>query len=983
MALVCGATTVVLKSALVAALRERAAANPWLQQTVVVSSGASRQDLAAALVHKGPVLGVEVMALWSLAQNVVDCQGKQMTAEHPLHALKVLQADPLLEVGAPDSGFSGAFTDLLSAGLDAKGLPALEAALQSVSHTVWPIREKFIAACRDVLGSVGVRGRDRVLAEAARCVRAEQPGSRKGVHLYGFADATGLATEFLGALVERGATLWLEVPEGDAARLPVAAARRHVTAFAQRVAGQGAGLEPPVGDQTPLPAPTWICFTAPDATAEAEEVALRVHALLRAGTAPHRIAIVLTEYDGAIGPTGRALNGLDIPFHVRRSHAVTPLRRAALLLARTLRNGRSAHPVPDALDIDEATLTLAGSGGAVTLAGLEQWMRGIADWLGRSAHGAGLEVAGFAELAKKLRELADGLANAPDTAPLRDVACTRWLARALEALEDSAGNRKDAASGVQVLSTALARGLSFEHAFLVGAGRGFWPRTKNHGAVLPREARRAAQQVLPHLAADEGGDELAHLFIQMLHLAPQVTISWARGGGKERGGAAPWVLSALALSEKELERHALRAGTEARLESALERHGALGSEGAIVLAGLREDAAQQAELLVAGGLQRAVALERQALLDCFEGRGAWLHRKELSPWHGRGVALWGPKWPKRKRDEDGEPLSDDVVSPTRLEALAGCGWKLFLQRGVSVGHPVDPMESEWSVSPMDRGSLVHNALDALVKEALALHSPLPLSTLREFTTAERIDAHVSEALEHLRADARIQQRMAWANVDLIRERELTEAAHGVRKALELLSIHRVTHVIAAEQSYPVNIDGLKVKFKADLEAKTPEERVFVDWKTGRNPADLGSNKNQYVRHFARGTKLQTAIYSTYQPQDGLVTGAGAYAYVSSDFSKSEPDRWQEASAYLGNNSFIPTMHALHAMLLSSNAPPRVAKDMDGDAEGDACRFCDLSRVCVLGDSRQRWLLTESARQNEVLGTWWRLAGSAKQGAPDE
>lgn len=976
MAVFCGSSAAVLKSALVAEIRARAKANPWLRQTIVVSSGASRQDLAADFVRFGAVPGVEIVALWSFAQDVAECQSNTLTNEHPLYALSVLGADPLLEAGAPDSGFSRAFGDLLSAGLDQHRTDALAQALTNVPLTLWPIRDRFIAACQQVLDGAGVRGRDRALAAATAAVRAEPAGSRKDVHLYGFAGATGLATDLLHALVEKGATLWLEVPEGDASRLPIAAARRHVEAFKRKVAGEEGAAQSTEGGPPASP-PVLDCFTAPDVAAEAEEVALRVHALVRAGTEPHRIAIVLTESDGAIGPLARALRELGLPFHSRRALAVTPLCRAAKLLARTLRNGASAHPVPDAMSLEGTLLAPASAGGLVTVGACAEWVRTLATTIsapamvGRDA----LTAESFDALARHLHGVADELMGAPGGGAFDRVACVRWLALELEAFEESAP--ADSPSGVQVQSTALARGLCFEHAFLMGAGRGFWPRTKNHGSVFPLAARKAAQAVLPHLGADESSDEVAHLFIQMLHVAPQVTISWSRGGTKERGGAAPWVLSALAMSEKEIEAKSLRANTKARLEAALLKHGALAREGAVVLAGLREDAAQQAELLQSADLEREVALERKALLECFEGRGEWEHRKTLSPWHGRGVALWGPKRVRgagksMAPDATSSETPEETVSPTLLEAVAGCGWKRFLERELRLNRSPDPMESKWSVSPMDRGLLVHGALDALVRDALAGQSSLSLTALHEFATEKRIGACVMESLGKLRTGNDTKQRMAWADVELIKERELAEAVSGVNKALELLGLHGVTSVMAAEKSYLVDIDGLRVKFNADLEANQSGRRVFVDWKTGRSEADLGKSP----RHFARGTKLQAAIYSQYPPQDGLPTGPGSYAYVSNNFTGTE--RWQEVSATGAGERFAPTMHTLHEVLKSDIAPPRVGKGLDGDKDGDACRFCELSRVCVFGDSRQRRMLTEQAGRDEILGAWWKLAGSGKE-----
>jgi CRISPR/Cas system-associated exonuclease Cas4 (RecB family) len=978
MAVVQGASAASLKAALIAEIRHQAAANPWQRQLVLVSSGPLRRQLAAELAAKGALSGVEVLALWSFAQRFT--RESPEYAETPLHRLQVLHQDPLLEDGAPDSGFAAALGDLLSAGVNESRLAELASATSDLTAEAWPRRTAFIDACSQVLKSVGLRGRDRTLAAAAAAVRNETSASPAKVHLVGFASATGLVSDLIRALMERGATLWLEVPEGDAAKLPLNAARRHVDCFVAAVAPASPEVrEVPVMAHS---APTWSCFTAPDTQAEADEIALRVHALLNTGTAPQDIGVVLTDFGSASGAVLRAFDALGIPFLAASHKPLTPLRRAARMLARTLRHGASEHPVADALPLPAEVLTLGVETEPVTLSHCAHWVRRMGGEVQRQAASTSVElsVAGFGELATKLSALADSVQNAPATTSVRAAACRRWLALELEQVSETPP--QNTPSGVQVLNTAQARGLTFQHAFLVGAGRGTWPRTRNHGAVFPAAARAAVKRVLPALAADDGQDELAHNFIQLMSCAPQVTVSWARGG-QGHGGSAPWVLGTLAQSERTLEAVGLRANHEARLEAALQAHGALSLDAAVVLAGLRRDSEQHVQLIAKHRGEPKLAEERALLLEAFEREGIFAGSTAPSPWHGCGVST---KSRPRSGTDDAAHVADSppgTISPTRLESLAACGWKLFLERCLYLKGMKEPLEAQWKVGPLERGKLVHKAIEILVEGARAPRDSTQEGTQREVTpaslekyaTTELIAAAVEEAMKFTKGRSGSDAPGPWREVPVLREVEVKRVTAAVNQAIKLLTGNAVEAVCKTEADYTTPLAGLNIHFRADIEARSGDGRIFVDWKTSKNPADLGSRKP----HLDDGTKLQAAIYASYEDADGTATAQGVYAYVDQEF-KEDDKRWQIVTKQESADVLSGVLKTLGELMEEEQAPPRVAAGRDSDNEPVACQFCDFTRACVLGDSRQRRLLTERGMQDDAFGEWWRLTHRGEDGA---
>ncbi|MEI7548189.1 MAG: PD-(D/E)XK nuclease family protein, partial [Actinomycetota bacterium] len=71
-----------------------------------------------------------------------------------------------------------------------------------------------------------------------------------------------------------------------------------------------------------------------------------------------------------------------------------------------------------------------------------------------------------------------------------------------------------------------------------------------------------------------------------------------------------------------------------------------------------------------------------------------------------------------------EPLGTRPVSPTRLEAWVACPHAWFMQYVLEVG-PVDQPDEQFQISPKDRGTLVHGALDHFHQQVIEGVLPQP------------------------------------------------------------------------------------------------------------------------------------------------------------------------------------------------------------------------------------------------------------------
>ena len=214
------------------------------------------------------------------------------------------------------------------------------------------------------------------------------------------------------------------------------------------------------------------------------------------------------------------------------------------------------------------------------------------------------------------------------------------------------------------------------------------------------------------------------------------------------------------------------------------------------------------------------------------------------------------------------------ISPTRLERWARCPYAYFIESVLHV-RPVERPETIFRLSPLDRGSLVHDVLDAFLAERAAEHDPnVPWSlderarlrsiALDECATVEargvtgrrllwerdrrlifaELDAFL-DADEHYRADTGARTRA-------------TELAFGLPGA----SLDALTFAL---------IDGrtLRLRGKADRVDELPLGALLViDYKTGspypykalgaENPVNAGQNLQLPVYAYAARAAFGTS-----------------------------------------------------------------------------------------------------------------------------
>ena len=250
-----------------------------------------------------------------------------------------------------------------------------------------------------------------------------------------------------------------------------------------------------------------------------------------------------------------------------------------------------------------------------------------------------------------------------------------------------------AGGGVALLSALESRGRTFAHLFVMGMNRDVFPRIVREDPLLPDTLRRALEVVLVDVPVKQRAEsEERYLFAALCASAPAVTLSWlaTSDDGKERpvspllealrgrmlSASAPPVLAASSALRPAFE-HAMRAGVAGnrrRVEPAL---------------ALALDSQRLAHARV----------EAAARLDV----GGWPDR--LGPFFGF-VGAVGPSDPRA-----GE------LGITRLEGMAYCAWRTFLERVLGLEPPPDALAELPDATPLLIGNVVHAVLEELVHAA--------------------------------------------------------------------------------------------------------------------------------------------------------------------------------------------------------------------------------------------------------------------------
>ena len=495
-------------------------------------------------------------------------------------------------------------------------------------------------------------------------------------------------------------------------------------------------------------------------------------------------------------------------------------------------------------------------------------------------------------------------------------------------------------TGVFVASLGAATGMEFDTVWLLGMSEGDYPGRSGEDPLLPEYVRaRVLMGALPlrreaqlherrdYLAALAGGERrrLSYSRVDPVTRRSQYPSPWLLEAASTLAGErvsserlhtydAPWLTVIESMEDA--------------LRMAEEGHAADGHEyDVLALARWQRTGSRLRRHPLAsdgGTLGRALAMERARATN------------RLTEWDGYVGGIAGGS---RRL---GGSLSQ-VMSPTRLEAWATCPYRHFLGNVLNLSAWETP-EDVLTISPLERGSLVHAVLERFITEAMDAGPPSP----REgWTPMQRERLREIAQEEFLDAERRgvTGRRVLWevAQEDILQDLERFLDDDERYRAEEGMQPLHVEYAFGFDGP-PVAMalpGGGAVRFRGFIDrvdvAPDGLRAVVMDYKTG--------SSRQYEKMkedpLMAGKRLQLPVYAlavreTLLPEAALraeywfTSANGRYTRVPVTFDAIDAQ-------------FRNTVQAIAEGIRGGVFPANPGPSVFGGPEN--CRYCDFQRIC--------------------------------------
>jgi len=895
-----------------------------------------------------------------------------------------------------------AFRDLVDAGLDQESLEAVAEAISEASHG--PERNRCLALIRIAGGWIeAVAGgelpsRSGLLIEATNLVEAGVLPPTRGMLIYGFAEATGLVSDFLQGLVRRhGAEVLLDLPPNPSNSRERSAGSAFVERLADRLGGPGClttiSWDAPSCSESPLEA-----FSAPGPEAEIREIAARIRTLLDEGVSPERIGVVSRLLDeGTAASIRRHFTRLGIPFSgegatLPQGRSDRRLKALLELLSRRSRSSLSSWlELVDSLPGVEDLLLLEVGLRNAGVARLDDLDAMNLDYLrpkkrlelplvteveddgaeGRRVH-ASLPRAEVEAARSAASSLLETLAKRPEEAPFGDY--LQWIREILDLigisrdhhlsirLEEPALKLQNLpplrwdnlenllprilndpstetfggeGGGVQILSVMEARSRCFEVLFLRALNRGSFPRQAHQDPIFPEHIRREVSVILPEIPlAERSHLEEKYLFAQLLAAAERVILSWQSVGADGKAVNPSAFIEKLRLEGRISKVPASVADVYSLKGCTLKPRRLRPAMEHAALSGLEGN---RRELVMAAeslGISRA-----QHLKSVLDEMAPPFPREDLGPF--LGLTGLGP--PQK-------------LWATRLESYAACPWQQFLRKVLGLAPPAETGYADNPLKGLLVGKVIHAVLEAILTQAGAPSGRA--RSLDEIRGLEAIRIHWPE-------EVRLRELLERTSRKVAEEEGLPILASPLARAVRpYLEEARKADwgagfldVLGAEVSgvCHLELDGegkIDLHFRADRVDPAENGLLLTDYKSGKSAKNPETELKQ-------GRRLQAAIYAC----SGDGDNEGRYLFLDPNSKKREQKLGAECSAELGR-----VIGILVAAWEEGLATPLWN-------DNDRCRNCEVREACFrdesgLGNRLMRVL--EYLPEDHPLQALWKL-----------
>lgn len=569
------------------------------------------------------------------------------------------------------------------------------------------------------------------------------------------------------------------------------------------------------------------------------------------------------------------------------------------------------------------------------------------------------------EAASKVEGILDRLANldeierSPRSATFRHTLASE--------LGGSSGRVGRIGHGVLTEEIGASLGMELDRMILIGMAEGTFPHSPSDDPLLPDRERKAAGNDLA-LLSDRMDDQHRH-FLAALASAEIGILVYARGDARRACEQHPsrWLLDTATTLAR-------RAVDSTNLESLVDQETAGWFEHVPSLSGR----VLHAEFPATAQEFRLKALAQP---DRSDGK---LPDDDLVL--ARGAELVAARASDQFTRFDGNlsgievaDLTEDVVSPTRLETWADCPMRYLFQHVLRVQTFEQP-EELLQISALEKGSLIHDALDIFVREQLENGQvPSPGQRWSE-QQRHRLFEIGTELCEQAEAQGLTGTPVFWHHdrgrimTDL--ERFLSEdddqrRLHGVTAAASELAFGMPDGELEAV-AVPLP-SGRTVRFRgrADrVDQGVSNTLLVTDYKTGR--ADPYKDLDEGSRNFdpvLRGTRLQLPVY-----------GLAAQAHIDDPDAPVRSQYWFVTS----DQQFTAYGYRLNPRVMDRfrTVVDTIADGIEGGVfcdrpqpdrtEGPYSQYCDYCNADRLGtqERRRAW---ENMQERVDLASYRHLA----------
>lgn len=541
-------------------------------------------------------------------------------------------------------------------------------------------------------------------------------------------------------------------------------------------------------------------------------------------------------------------------------------------------------------------------------------------------------------------------------------------------LSVSMGRTGVTGAGVFVAGLGPAVGMEFEAVWALGMSEGDYPARGGDDPLLP-EAVRAALPGSPLPFRREAQLRERRNYVAALAAGRSRRLSYSRVDPVQRRPQYPstWLLEAASALQGE------------RVSS--ERLNAVRAPWLTVIESM-EDALRLAS---GGGAADGHEFDLKALADWrAAGRRAAGHPLAADGGTlGRAMAMERARSGGRLSEYDGyvgsialssQRLSGSlsrVMSPSRLETWATCPYRHFL--GSVLGLSVwETPEDVLTISPMERGNVVHKILERFIK-GVVKEGPQSPGTAWSVEQRERLMVIAEEQFAEAEQAGVTGRRALWEVVkeDILQDLERFLQDDARYRANEGMQPLHAELKFGFGDDAPVSLalsGGGEVRFRGFIDrvdaTADGQRAVVMDYKTGSAYTYRRMKDDPLVS----GKKLQMPVYAlavreTLLPEARLraeywfLSAAGSAMHYPVDLDAVE-------------DYFKQTVQTI-AEGVRGGVFPAVPGNPGGNGEPENCAFCDFKRVCP----SNKQALWERKRESQEAAAYTALAAGG--GASDE